>query len=481
MEFHSVSFLFFFAGLAALYFGCPLRLRWVVLLCSSYYFYMCWKPEYLFILLLSTFVNYYAAVRMGKMELKLKRKKVLVAVLLFNLGILFLFKYFNFFNQSLRTLFNHYNLFYGIPALHLLQPIGVSFYTFKNMSYAIDVYRGDKAPEEKLGIYALYAAFFPQLLAGPIERATRLLPQLHERHPFDDQRVTKGLRLMLWGFFQKIVIADTLATLVDSVYDHPTLYQGPSLVLATLFFAFQIYYDFSGYSDIAIGAAQVMGYETMANFNRPYASKSISEFWRRWHISLSTWFRDYLYIPLGGNRVSVPRGYLNLFIVFLLCGLWHGANWTFVVWGGLHGFYLVFSSMTRNARNKVTQRVGLNHTPGLLKVFRGLTTFSLVCFAWIFFRANRFSDISYILLHLFTGWENLFSPEGLKAALTFGPSPFEWIVGITSVGLAELFQGVPERFLRKSTLARWTAYYALILGILLFGQFDSRQFIYFQF
>jgi D-alanyl-lipoteichoic acid acyltransferase DltB (MBOAT superfamily) len=252
-------------------------------------------------------------------------------------------------------------------------------------------------------------------------------------------------------------------------------------VLASVLFAFQIYYDFSGYSDIAIGAAQILGYETMANFNRPYASKSISEFWRRWHISLSTWFRDYLYIPLGGNRVSVPRWSLNLFIVFLLCGLWHGANWTFVVWGGLHGFYLVFSNVTRDARDKVTRKMGLNHTPRLHHFLKGTTTFSLVCFAWIFFRANCFSDISYILTHLFTGWGNIFSAEGIKAALSFGPSPFEWVVGIMSLGLAEGFHLLPDRIAGKPTLVRWAVYYGLILGIVLFGQFDSKQFIYFQF
>jgi alginate O-acetyltransferase complex protein AlgI len=481
MEFNSTSFLFFFVLVGVLYFGSPFRLRWVVLLCASYYFYMCWKPEYLFILIGSTLANYYAGIRMGRIESKLKRKKVLAGVLLFNLGVLFLFKYFSFFNQSLRTLFDHTNLFYGVPALRFLQPIGISFYTFKNMSYAIDVYRGNKTPEQNPGIYALYVAFFPQLLAGPIERATRLLPQFHEKHPFDAQRVTNGLRLMLWGFFEKMVIGDTLATLVDPVFNHPTQFAGPSLVLASVLFAFQIYYDFSGYSDIAIGAARILGYETMANFNRPYASKSISEFWRRWHISLSTWFRDYLYIPLGGNRVSVPRWSLNLFIVFLLCGLWHGASWTFVVWGGLHGFYLVFSNVTRGARDKVTRRMGLNRTPRLHHVLKGTVTFSLVCFAWIFFRANSFSDISYILRHLFTGWGNILSAEGIKAALAFGPSPFEWIVGITALGLAEGFHLLPDRIAGKPALVRWAAYYGLILGILLLGQFDSKQFIYFQF
>ena len=287
------------------YFAIPYRFRWIILLGASYYFYISWKPAYVILIIMTTLITYYAGIRMGKISIKSKRKTILILSLFFNLGFLFVFKYYNFFNDSLRVIFQHYNLFYGSPPLNFLLPIGISFYTFKNLSYAIDVYRGDQLPERRLGFFVLYVAFFPQLLAGPIERITRFLPQLYERIDFDYPRVTKGLKLMLWGLFQKMVIADNLAPLVDSVYNDPTHHQGVSLILATFFFAFQIYCDFSGYSDIAIGAAQVMGFTTMENFNRPYFSKSIPEFWRRWHISLSTWFRDYLYIPMGGNRVSI--------------------------------------------------------------------------------------------------------------------------------------------------------------------------------
>ena len=348
MVFNSVKFLFFFVIVITIYFSIPHRFRWIWLLGASYYFYMSWKPLYIFLIVITTLITYYAAIRMGQTDLRSRRKKFLFFSLLSNLGLLFVFKYYNFFNDSLRTLFQEYHLFYRIPSFDLILPLGISFYIFKSLSYTIDVYRGDKAPERHLGFFALYVSFFPQLLAGPIERATRFLPQLYEKFDFDYPRVTKGLKLMLWGLFQKMVIADNLATLVDSVYNDPSHHQGISLILATFFFAFQIYCDFSGYSDIAIGAAQVLGIKTMDNFNRPYFSKSIPEFWRRWHISLSTWFRDYFYIPLGGNRVSIPRWYFNLFFVMLICGFWHGANWTFIVWGGLHGFYLaIFSDHTR--------------------------------------------------------------------------------------------------------------------------------------
>jgi len=487
MLFNSTGFFFFFAIVVAVYFAIPYRFRWVLLLCASYYFYICWKPVYALLLFLSTFVVYYAGIQMGKTEIKSKRKKFLILSLFSNLGLLFLFKYYHFFNDSLRTLFAQYNLFYGIPALKFLLPVGISFYTFKSLSYSIDVYRGNQAPEKHLGIFALYVAFFPQLLAGPIERSTRLLPQLRKAFYFDYQRVTEGAKLIFWGLFQKVVVADTLSTLVDSVYDKPTQYTGISFAVATVFFAFQIYCDFSGYSDIAIGAAQILGYRTMENFNRPYFSKSIAEFWRRWHISLSSWFRDYLYIPLGGNRVSIPRGYLNLLVVFLLCGLWHGANWTFVIWGGLHGGYLVFSNVTQRARERVVQKLGLENTPRLSKSLKVLTTFIFVCFAWIFFRSNSVSDAFYIVSHLLTGWETVFNMETLRDGLSLGPSRFQWIVGTASIGLVLFVQllqrqgRVIDQLSKKPVWLRWSIYYAMISIFLLCGSLQSKEFIYFQF
>ncbi len=465
-----------------LYFVIPHRFRWILLLCVSYFFYMSSQPGYVLLIILLTVINYFAAIGMEKQPSLSKRKRILLFSLTFHLGLLLIFKYYNFFNESLMTLFEYYHLSYSLPAFHFLLPVGISFYTFKSLSYGIDVYRGDMKAERHFGRFALYVAFFPQLLAGPIERAKRLLPQFHEKVDFDSQGVSQGLRLMLWGFFQKMVIADNLAPLVDAVYNHPTQYEGAPLAIATLFFAFQIYCDFSGYSDIAIGAAQVLGFRTMDNFNRPYFSKSIQEFWRRWHISLSTWFRDYLYIPLGGNRVSVPRWYFNVLSVLVICGLWHGANWTFILWGGIHGFYLVFSAFTQGARKRVYQAVGLNRLPELHAYLKGVITFSLVCFAWIFFRANHLSDALYIVSHLFTGWESL----GIEA-FYLGPLKFNLSIGVASIGilfLVHILQGeksFSQWLSEKQIWVRWPAYYSMILAILLVGQFGSKEFIYFQF
>lgn len=357
MLFNSLQFLLFLPVVVALYFATPHRFRWALLLLASYYFYAAWRPEYLLLIIASTLVDYLCALRMGRLESRRRRKKYLVLSLGSNLGLLFGFKYLTFFNESTRAVFDQLNIFYGVPTFEILLPVGISFYTFQTLSYTIDVYRGARPPERHLGIFALYVSFFPQLVAGPIERSTRLLPQFFQHHGFDAGRVQSGLRLILWGFFKKIVIADRLAVYVNAVYANPSAYDGPSLLLATYFFAFQIYCDFSAYSDIAIGSARVMGFELMQNFRRPYFARSIQEFWQRWHISLSTWFRDYVYLPLGGNRVPTWRWYTNLLLVFLVSGLWHGANWTFVVWGALHGTYLVFAIATRDRRDHMWRRL----------------------------------------------------------------------------------------------------------------------------
>ncbi|MCE7945771.1 MAG: MBOAT family protein, partial [Chlorobi bacterium CHB1] len=310
MLFHSLEFIIFFPVVVAIYFLAPLRFRQFFLLLASYYFYMCWKAEYAVLILLSTGIDYVAALHMHKTS-------------------------------------GRGNIFYEFPLFDILLPVGISFYTFQTLSYTIDVYRSEKTPERNFIKFALYVTFFPQLVAGPIERSTRLLPQFDHEHKFDANRVVSGLRLMLWGFFKKLVIADRLALYVNEVYNNPADYTGLPVIIATYFFAFQIYCDFSAYSDIAIGAARVLGFDLMKNFRQPYLAQSIGEFWKRWHISLSTWFRDYLYIPLGGNRVSRLRWYVNLMAVFLISGLWHGANWTFVVWGALHGSYFVLSLLTQ--------------------------------------------------------------------------------------------------------------------------------------
>jgi alginate O-acetyltransferase complex protein AlgI len=486
VPFNSISFLFFFAFVGILYFSLPPRHRWMLLLGASYFFYMLSKTKYLFILVAVTFVNYFAGLQMEKAGTQPKRKKYLLICLFSNFGLLFLFKYYPFFSQSLKALFEYVPIPTQIPWFHTLLPLGISFYIFKNVSYAIDVYRREQAPEKHPGIYALYVAFFPQLLAGPIERAPRLLPQLHQDFGFDERRVTDGLRLILWGLFLKIVIADTLVTLVDPVYDHPTQYVGFHFLLATLFFAFQIYCDFAGYSYIAIGAGRVLGYQTMDNFNHPYGAQTISDFWRKWHISLSTWFRDYLYIPLGGNRVPVSKHYANLIIVFLICGLWHGANWTFVVWGGIHGAYLVFSLITRRIRGSLQRRIGLDKVPKIHQALKVLITFSLVCIAWVFFRANNISDAFYILSHLGTGWSRVWRLEALRNSPYWGDLRFEFLVGTASLVLLGVIYSLQKRwdvmfFSQRPVWIRWSVYYGMILVMLLFGNIGSKPFIYFQF
>ncbi len=416
---------------------------------------------------------------MEKRENRLIRRLFLILSLCSNLGLLFLFKYYTFFSQSLLALFDQFNIFYDLPAFDFLLPVGISFYTFQTLSYTIDVYRGKRKAEKHLGIFALYVAFFPQLVAGPIERSTRLLPQLFEKKKFDYQRVSDGLKLMLWGFFKKVVIADRLAIMVDTVYNQPHEYSGIPLLVATWFFAFQIYCDFSGYSDIAIGAAQVMGYNLMDNFKRPYFSKNISEFWKRWHISLSSWFKDYLYVSIGGNRVKKWRWYSNLMIVFLVSGLWHGADWTFVIWGGLHGAYLIFSILTTKMRYRLISLFRLHDHPFCLKCIQVFTTFHLVLFGWIFFRANNLFDALYIVKNIFKGpnWHHY----------TIGLNQSEFVIALLSILFMESVHLMQRhrrmrRFLNNKPKAlRWSIYIVVLISILMFGVFSNQEFIYFQF
>lgn len=479
MLFNSLSFLVFFPIVVITYFLSPNRYRWVWLLSASYYFYMCWKIEYIFLIIASTLIDYYCGIQMGKREEKSKRRPFLLLSLLGNLGLLFLFKYFNFFNNSIHQIFNEFNIFYNVPAFEVLLPVGISFYTFQTLSYSIEVYKGKQKPEKHLGIFALYVSFFPQLVAGPIERSVNLLPQFYKTNSFDYTRVTNGMILMAWGFFKKLVIADKLGIFVDAIYNSPHQYTGFPLILATYFFGYQIYCDFSGYSDIAIGAAQIMGIELMRNFERPYFSRSIAEFWRRWHISLSTWFRDYLYIPLGGNRVSEPRLYLNLMIVFIVSGLWHGANWTFVIWGALHGIYLVFSiALSKVMAKTFYMSKTLLFTP-TLNLIKTLITFNLVTFAWIFFRSNSLTDAWYIVTHLFTDIEFTLS-FGVGFGKTAG------IIVIFSIVFMEVVEFVHQQkglILRQQPIIfRWSFYYVVVISILLFGELYSQsRFIYFQF
>ncbi len=488
MLFNSFQFLIFFPVIVAVYFIIPHRFRWVLLLIASYYFYMAWKPEYIVLIVFSTAVNYFAGLKMGKETERSKRKKYLYLSLFSSLGLLFLFKYFNFFNDSFRTIFINFNIAYHIPDFSLLLPIGISFYTFQTLSYTIDVYRGKRKPETHFGIFALYVSFFPQLVAGPIERSDRLMPQFYQKHDFDYYRVTDGLKRMAWGFFKKLVIADNLSRLVDTVYNNPTSFSGIQLIIATVFFAFQIFCDFSGYSDIAIGAAQVMGFKLMENFKRPYFSKSISEFWNRWHISLSSWFRDYFYISLGGNRVKIPRYYFNLFFTFLISGLWHGANWTFVLWGALHGLYLIIEKLITNIRMKLVKSLRLEKVPFIYKCIQVSIIFSLVCFAWIFFRANNIGEAIYIVRNLFVGFDKINNISALTSNIrAMGISMFDFFIAILSIGIMEVVHlwqrsgSIRKKIKSKPLVIRWSLYAGLIMYIIFFTSTSSQQFIYFQF
>ncbi|RYY05823.1 MAG: MBOAT family protein, partial [Sphingobacteriaceae bacterium] len=346
----------------------------------------------------------------------------------------------------------------------------------------IEVYRGNHSAERHFGIYALYVMFYPQLVAGPIERPQNILYQFREKHNFDYSLVTSGLKLAAWGLFKKVVIADRLSIVVDSVYNHPTQFNSLSLIIATVFFAFQIFCDFSGYSDMAIGIARVMGFKLMTNFNKPYHAKSLHEFWQRWHISLSTWFRDYLYISLGGNRVSIPRWYFNLFIVFLISGLWHGASYTYVIWGALHGFYLIFALFTKSFREKINKLLLIDKIPFLAT----LTTFLLVAFAWIFFRADNVQTAFYIAEHIFTGIPELIkNPHNLQQDMGLNNKQMGLtlllIIFLEVVHYLQSKTNIIYQLTQKPAYIRFAVYYILLFLIAVFGEFSHRQFIYFQF
>jgi alginate O-acetyltransferase complex protein AlgI len=403
--------------------------------------------------------------------------------------VLFVFKYFNFFNGSVAQIWEYFDWSYPVATLSLVLPIGLSFHTFQSLSYVIEVYCGRQRAEKNLGIYALYVMFYPQLVAGPIERPQNLLKQFYEKHAFVYVRVVEGLQWILWGLFKKMVIADRLAIFVNAIYGHPQNYAGPYLVLGTVFFAFQIYCDFSGYTDIARGAAKVLGFRLMQNFDQPYTARSIPEFWRRWHISLSTWFRDYVYIPLGGKRGGIWQWSGNLMFVFLLSGLWHGANWTYVIWGALNGFYMVFSVWTQHIRAQIENQLRVKHYPRLYTLLNVGVTFLLVCFAWIFFRAKSIQDAFFIVQHLGSGWDlSVLSPNAFRQTLeSMGTFYWEFIVALTSIGVLQGLQcfqrhyPIRQIFQKLGMLGRWAIYIVAILLIVVFGVYQKNQFIYFQF
>jgi alginate O-acetyltransferase complex protein AlgI len=476
MLFNSVDFIIFFVVVTTLYFSLPYNKRWILLLLSSCIFYMAFVPIYILILSFTIIIDYFAGIYIEKATGK-RRKQFLILSLVANIGVLVVFKYFNFFADNFNFLLKGFALKESLPHLNILLPIGLSFHTFQAMSYTIEVYRGKQKAERHFGIYSLYVMFYPQLVAGPIERPQNLIHQFREKYDFNYERVTAGLKLMLWGFVKKLVIADRLGLYVDAVYIDPHHQGSASLIVATIFFAFQIYADFSGYSDIAIGAAKVMGFELMRNFKRPFFSKSTSEFWKRWHISLSSWFRDYLYISIGGNKVSIPRWYFNLLFVFLISGLWHGAGWTFIIWGALNGFYLVFGIISRPFRNRLNEITGITKLPKLNLALQVLSTFLLTCFARIFFRANNVSDAFSIVKKIVT----FNSPGFLKdtTMLIYSVAAILLLV-ITEFNEEYYKSNFTLLYNKKPAISTFTCAFLIIIIVVL-GVFDGGQFIYFQF
>ena len=438
------------------------------MLIASYYFYMNWQPVYAVLILFSTITTWLCGLLMEKSENQSKRKTYLVVSLIINFSILFFYKYFNFVNQVVFDLLNYFGVRCEMVNLDILLPVGISFYTFQAIGYTIDIYRKDIEHEKNFINYSLFISFFPQLVAGPIERAKNLLPQFREVKILSKDNLYGGIKMMLWGYFLKLVLADRLGLYVDAVFNNIENHNGTSVSIASILFAFQIYGDFFGYSLIAIGTAKVLGFELMTNFMRPYFSLNITSFWRRWHISLSTWFKDYLYIPLGGNRCSKLRNNFNLFITFFVSGIWHGANYTFVIWGALHGFYLIVEKILKindSAKNIV------------LKIFKTIATFVFVDFAWIFFRSNSIHDAFLAINKIFTS--NLSAPY-IKVDVMIG----------SFIALVVLFikEFKDEYFFNKFNLVSSSNVYVsslffvlLFSLIMLLGVFDSGQFIYFQF
>ncbi|MBI2373172.1 MAG: MBOAT family protein [Deltaproteobacteria bacterium] len=483
MLFNTLHFLLFYPLVTASYFALPSRWRWLLLLSASCYFYMAFVPVYILILAFTIAVDYVAGILIENAAGP-RRRRFLLLSLFANVGVLAFFKYYGFATANLVGLASLIGWNYSIPALEILLPIGLSFHTFQSMAYAVEVYRGNQKAERHLGIFALYVMFYPQLVAGPIERPQNLLPQLRAEHSFSYDDMTSGLRLMLWGLVKKMVIADRLAIYVNEVYGHLPKHSGTALVIATVFFAFQIYCDFSGYSDVAIGSARTMGFRLMTNFQKPYLARSIGEFWRRWHISLSTFFRDFVYIPLGGNRGSRLLVYRNLLVTFAVSGLWHGANWTFVAWGALHGGFMVASEVSRGLRARLTAAFGRAGAPGfLLDGLSLLFTFVLVCLAWVFFRAASLADATYVLTHMLDGTH--LSLRGVETIL--GRKASEFWIAVWSIVVLVFVEAVDARLDLGRLLGRlpgpgrFLVYVSGGLLLMNLGIPDDLPFIYFQF
>lgn len=497
MVFNSFPFMFFFIIVLAVFYIMPVRFRHYFLLVAGYYFYMCFKPENLIILVFSTGFDYYLGQRMAA-SIGPTRKKWLVLGLIHNIGMLAALKYLHFLNEAAAALLHPFNITLNAPALSFLAPVGISYYTFKKLSYLLDIYRETRAPEPQLSRFALYVSFFPAIMAGPIDRPGILLSQMDKVAGFDYQRIREGLLLIVMGFFKKVVIADRLTAYVSLPFNNPQLYKGPSLMAAAFYFSIQIYCDFSGYTDMARGIGKLLGYDLSENFNRPYFSRSIGEFWKRWHITLSSWLMDYLFLPIAyaiSRKIKAAEvltvktetwAYLlGITSTMLLCGLWHGASWTYVLWGLIHGLLLALSFSTKKLRRKLNKKLNIKKESSIHHLFQIILTFSVVTWVWIFFRASTLAKAWYMVTHLFTGWT--LHPTAFINAICVGLLKKELAVAIISVCFIWWTQWVqgqstfPEWLSRQKTIVRWSIYLGLVVWILTFAESSLENFIYFKF
>ena len=499
MLFNSLQYVLFLPIVIGIYFLLPHKFRWILLLAASYFFYMCWNVSYAALIAISTLITFASGLLIGheneklekgtQSEEKAKHHKHIWVALSFtiNLAILAFFKYSPMVLRTIEDISGFIGKSATLPDFRYLLPVGISFYTFQALSYTMDVYRGTIKPSRNIGKYALFVSFFPQLVAGPIERSSHLLPQFDKVMKFDIVRARKAFLLILWGMFKKVVIADRIAPTVEQVFSNVGANNGVTYIVAAFLFAIQIYCDFSAYTDIAIGSANIMGFDIMKNFRRPYFSKSISEFWHRWHISLSSWFRDYLYIPLGGSRVSKARWIFNIMVVFVVSGLWHGASWSFVVWGALHGTYLVIGRLTRPLKDRALSKLNIRKDNKFISFMAGLITFALVCIGWIIFRADSMHDAWIMIRGIFEFGSYTASPQAILALLNLSVNDLAFIVLSTAILLAvQIIQAktsIREYMERRSWPVRWAVYLCLIFGIILLGYYGlgDSSFIYFQF
>lgn len=482
MLFNSIDFAIFLPVVFILYWFITkknLKLQNFLIVVASYFFYGWWDWRFLSLILFSTIVDYTIGLGLLKQENQLKRKILLLASIIVNLGFLGFFKYYNFFLDNFISAFSFFGAEIKANSLNIILPVGISFYTFQTLSYSIDVYKRKLEPTKDFIAFSAFVSLFPQLVAGPIERATNLLPQFYNKRTFDYSKAVDGMRQILWGLFKKIVIADNCAEYANQIFNNSSDMNGSTLVLGALFFTFQIYGDFSGYSDIAIGTARLFGFDLMRNFAFPYFSRDIAEFWRRWHISLSTWFRDYVYIPLGGSRGGIWMKIRNTFIIFLVSGFWHGANWTFIVWGALNAIYFLPLLLTKKNRNHIDIVARGKKMPSVKELIKILITFGLTVFAWIFFRAENIGHaLSYISGMFSTSIFEIPEFSGRLRAL-------ETII-LTVIFVLIEWKGREHQFAIQNLGLKWgrplryAIYYALIIALLWFGG-KEQEFIYFQF